>query len=154
MNKILTFTHSFINNSNSPLELKTIFKPDKNRFQRNIRKNEPPTRYNQLTLSYFFRTVFFRTFLKCNFNSPLSFFKIKLTEEVNENFLKFIKIFSKSFNFNAKKIRKKCKISMRWKASFYRFTNNAKQGLDIFFKYSDERLQRTYLYEFLKIYFN
>ena len=133
MNKILTFTHNIINNPNSPPELKTILKQNNNniideeevrpedyielRFRRNIRKNvEPPTRYNQLTFSYFFRTVL-RTFLKCNFNSSLSVFKTKLIEEVNVNFLKFIKTFSKfnilykSFNFNAKKFRKnlKCK---------------------------------------------
>ena len=78
MNKILTFAHNIINNPNSPSDLKTILRPENiNEIEqedisekftqlryRQIRKNtEPITRYNQLTFSYFFKTLI-RAFFK------------------------------------------------------------------------------------------
>ena len=125
MNKILTFAHNIINNSNSPTDLKTILRPENiNEIEQEdisenftqIRKNtEPITRYNQLTFSYFFKTLI-RAFFKCNFHLKLSAFKNNLLTYINVNFLKFIKTFSKfnilykSYNFNAKKFRKNLKI--------------------------------------------
>ena len=109
MNKILTFAHNIINNPNSPSDLKTILRPENiNEIEqedlsenftqlryRQIRKNtEPITRYNQLTFSYFFKTLI-RAFFKSNFHLKLSAFKINLLTDINVNFLKFIKTFSK-----------------------------------------------------------
>ena len=127
MNKILTFAHNIINKPNFPSDLKTVLRPEninvieledppenftQLRYNRQIRKNiEPITRYNQLTFSYFFKTLI-RSFSRCNFHLKLSAFKTNLLTDINVNFLKFIKTFSKfnilykSYNFNAKKFRK------------------------------------------------
>ena len=68
----LTFAHNIINSPNSPSDLKTILRPENiNEIEqedlsenftqlryRQIRKNtELITRYNQLTFSYFFKTL-------------------------------------------------------------------------------------------------
>ena len=129
LNKILTFTHSIINNPNCPSELKAILRSEKIndtadvdldasikvtvlRSNRRIRKTvENTNKFNQLTFSYFFPRLI-NNFLNCNFNLPVNLFKSQLISNMNSNLNNFLKLFSKfnidykHYNFNAKKFKK------------------------------------------------